>query len=138
MKPVSKATIEKMKKEYENTIHKSSTKSLRKKFTDRPWIEETKWTWVSKKELLALLEDNKANGLRIHFGCHNESTHKNPKDDMLGLHNVILVATVDAVNPNNPTAQNSIDQLKDSTEAISGNSYTGNGGDHTTSCPPVC
>lgn len=138
MRPISKATIDKMKKEYEKTIHKDSTKKLKKKFPDRPWIEETKWCWVSKKELIALLEDNNANGLRIHFGCHHESTDADPKKNMLGLHNIILVATKDAANLDNPTAQNSLDQLKDATEAVSGNSYTGNGGDHTTTCPPYC
>src|ERR1017187_2135435 len=136
MKPVSKATINKMKEEYEKTIHKSSTKNLRKKFPDRPWIEEAKSVWVSKKELLALLEDNKANGLRINFGCHHESTHKDSKKDMLGLHNVILVATLDTVNPDNPTTENSADQLNDNlSKAKSGSGlYSGGGGDSLPTC----
>ncbi len=140
MQPVSKATIQKMKEEYEKTIHKSSTENLKKKFPGRPWIEEAKSAWVSKKELLALLEDNKANGLRIHFGCHHESTHEDPKKDMVGLHTVIFVATVDSVNPDNPTTENSVDQLKDmmsKTESESG-TYTGSGGDSVPLCPPNC
>ena len=130
-----------MKEEYENTIRKSSTENLRKKFPDRPWIEEAKSTWVSKKELLSLLEDNTANGLRIHFGCHHESTHIVPKKDMLGLLTVILVATLDTVNPDNPTTENSIDQLKDDNirEAESNTgSYAGSGGDNLPVCPPTC
>src|SRR5450432_472506 len=131
MEPVSNAAILKMKEEYEKTFRKSSTKNLRKKFPARPWIEEVQSAWVSKKELLALLEDNNANGLRIHFGCHHESTHEDPKKDMLGLHTVILVETIDSANPDNPTTENSVDQLKDNvskTESVSG-SYSGNGGD---------
>jgi hypothetical protein len=140
MKPVSKAIIGKMKEEYEKTIHKSSTKKLKKKFPDRPWIEEAKSLWVSKKELLALLEDNNANGLRIHFGCHHESTHEDTKKDMQGLHTIILVATIDSVNPDNPTTQNSVDQLNDNlVKPKSGiGLYAGGGGDNLPICPPTC
>jgi hypothetical protein len=140
MKPISKADIDKMKKEYEKAIHKSSTKRLKKKFPERPWIEEAKSTWVSKKDLLALLVDNNANGLRIYFGCHHESTHEDSAKDMLGLHTVMFVATLDSSNPDNPTTENSIDQLKDNMTAanIAGTSYTGSGGDNTTTCPPFC
>jgi hypothetical protein len=140
MKPVSKATIDKMKAEYEKTIRKTSTKRLKKKFPDKPWIEETKSAWVSKKELLALLDHNKANGLRIHFACHHESTHENAKADMHGLHTVVLTATLDTVNPDNPTTENSVDQLNDNmtAENIAGTSYTGSGGDAIPTCPPAC
>ncbi|MEP6950663.1 MAG: hypothetical protein ABI863_15365 [Ginsengibacter sp.] len=145
MEPVSSAAIMKMKEEYERTFRKSSTENLKKKFPARPWIQEVESAWISKKELLALLEDNKANGLRIHYGCHHESTHKDPKLDYHGLHNVILVATLDSVNPDNPTMQNSVDQLKDtakdehpmSTLQTTG-AYTGKGGDLIPLCPPNC
>ena len=145
MEPVSNATIMKMKEEYEKTFRKSSTENLRKKFPARPWIEEVQSAWVSKKELLALLEDNKANGLRIHYGCHHENTHEDPRQDYHGLHNVILVATVDSVNPDNPTLKNSVDQLKNtakdeqpkSAAQIAG-SYKGKGGDLIPLCPPNC
>lgn len=140
MKPVSKAIIDKMKDAYEKTIRTTSTENLKKKFPDRPWIEETKSTWVSKKELLALLEGNKANGLRIHFGCHYESTHKDPKKDMIGLHTVIFVATIDSINPDNPTTENSVDQLDDDKvkKLADTGSYGGSGGDSTPTCPPIC
>jgi hypothetical protein len=145
MEPVSSAAILKMKEEYENTFRKSSTENLKKKFPSRPWIEEVQSAWVSKKELLALLEDNKANGLRIHYGCHHESTHKDPKMDYHGLHNVILVATLDSVNPDNPTMQNSVDQLKDATKdehpknmLQTTGDYAGKGGDLIPLCPPNC
>lgn len=145
MEPVSRTAILKMKEEYENTFRKSSTKNLKKKFPSRPWIEEVQSAWVSKKELLALLEDNKANGLRIHYGCHHESTHKDPKMDYHGLHNVILVATLDSVNPDNPTMKNSVDQLKDATKdehpkhmLQTTGDYAGKGGDLIPLCPPNC
>lgn len=141
MQPISTAAIMKMKQEYEQTLRKLSTESLKQRFPDRPWIEEVQSAWVSKKELLALLEDNSANGLRIHYGCHNESTSQDPTADYLGLHNVILVATIDSVNPDNPTTENSLDQLKDDNiskaESNTG-SYTGSGGDALPTCPPTC
>ncbi len=143
MEPVSKASFMKMKEEYENTLRKSSTENLRKKFPERPWIQEVQSAWVSKKELLALLEDNNANGLRIHYGCHHKSTHKDPKADYRGLHNVILVATIDSVNPDNPTTENSVDQLKDAGDARNAgdvifSSYAGTVGDLLPLCPPEC
>jgi hypothetical protein len=144
MKPVSKDVIIKMKDEYAKSFHKQSTKSLKKKFPDRPWIQEVQSAWISKKELLALLEDNDANGLRIHYGCHHESTHKDPRKDYHGLHNVILVATVDSINPENPTIKNSVDQLKDAgakqpkSLAKTKGAYTGKGGDLIPLCPPNC
>jgi hypothetical protein len=147
MKPVSKSEIEKMKALYEETICKSSTENLRKKFPNKPSIAEAQSAWVSKKELLELLEHNNANGLRIHYGCHHESTHSDPNADCHGLHNVILVATVDSVNPDNPTPGNSVDQLSDgnssNTSAVTiavenTDSYGGNGGDALPLCPPNC
>jgi len=147
MKPVSKSEIDKMKALYEKTIHKASTKKLKKKFPDRPDILEAKSVWVSKKELLQLLEHNEANGLRIYYGCHHESTHDDPKQDHLGLHNVIFVATLDTVNPEEPTCKNSKDQLADEETkntlnmeglSIVTNTYKGSGGDMVPICPPNC
>lgn len=145
MQPISTAAILSMKDEYEQTLRKLSTANLRQRFPDRAWIVEVQSAWVSKKELLALLEDNNANGLRIHYGCHNESTSQDPKADYLGLHNVILVGTIDSVNPDNPTTENSVDQLQDAANAqqagsmpLTSGSYTGSGGDLIPLCPPNC
>ena len=147
MKPVSKSEIQKMRALYEKTIHKTSTKRLKKKFPGRPGIQEGKSVWVSKKDLLQLLEHNEANGLRIYYGCHHESTHDDPQMDSLGLHNVILVATLDTVNPEEPTCKNSKDQLADKGTEDTFNKdiltnasslYKGNGGDSLPTCPPTC
>jgi hypothetical protein len=144
MKPVSKSEIIKMREEYENTLRKISTADLKKRFPERPWIEEVSSAWISRKELEDLLNDNNANGLRIYYGCHHESTSKDPHEDYLGLHNVILVATKDSVNPKQPSIKNSKDQLQEggikisvSTEDGQGN-YSGSGGDAVPLCPPNC
>ena len=70
---------------------------------------------------------------------------KDPKTDYLGLHNVILVATVDSVNPDNPTIENSVDQLKVVAQTEQANTmqpppgtYSGSGGDLIPLCPPNC
>lgn len=141
MQPVPKSAIIKMREEYEKTVRKSSTANLKKKFPERPWIEEVSSTWVSRKELEALLDDNNADGLRIYYGCHHESTHKDPHKDYHGLHNVILVATKETVDPNNPTTENSKDVLQEADTKASAPkalSYAGSGGDLTPLCPPAC
>ena len=144
MEPISKANITKMKLEYENTFRKASTANLKKKFPERPWIEEVTSTWVSRKELEALLNDNNADDLGIYYGCHYESTNKNLHKDYLGLHNIILVATKETVDPQNPTTENSKDQLNDDetkptvVNGTTQQNYAGSGGDLLTLCHPRC
>ena len=78
MQPVSKSTISKMTELYNQTIGKTSTENLKKKFPERTSIKEASSAWVSRKELEALLNDNQANGLRIYYGSHYESTKERP------------------------------------------------------------
>ena len=142
MQPTSKKTVMKMREAYERTIRKSSTENLKKKFADRPWIEEASSTWISRKELEALLNANNADGLRIYYGCHHERTHNDPKLDYHGLHNLIFVATKDSVDAQNPSTETSVDQLRDI--AVTGDTsaeltdYEDSAGDLTQLCPPSC
>ena len=144
MQPVSKSEIIKMKEMFDKTIRKASTKNLKKKFPGNPHIEEASSAWVSRKQLEKLLNDNNADGLRLYYGCHHESTHKEPHKDVHGLHNVILVATRDKVDPKNPTCENSVDQLSDTApqkslaKAAQIESFEGSGGDMLPLCPPRC
>ncbi len=97
--------------------------------------DDTKSGWVSVNELMALISDNKANGIRIYYGRHddNDPLHK-------GRHNIILVSTFDATNPQNPTSQTSVNLLNYTAAAGPTNSvtYTGLGGDAIPLCPPAC
>ncbi|MDQ2718566.1 MAG: hypothetical protein M3Z26_02210 [Bacteroidota bacterium] len=144
MEPISKKMISEMRDEYEKTIRKTSTENLKKKFSNRPMIQEASSTWVSRKELESLLNDNNANGLRLYYGCHHESTHNDPQKDYHGLHNIILVATKDDVDTENPTVENSKDQLNDieqkpvAKNEMAVQSYAGSGGDMLPLCPPNC
>lgn len=144
MKPVSKATLAKMREAYKKNIQSFSTDNLKKKFPERAGIEEASSAWVSRKDLETLLNANNADGLRIYYGCHHESTHKDPANDYNGLHNVILVATKDSVDSKNPTFENSVDQLKDSeaepatAAKLTQEDYVGSGGDMYPLCPPAC
>lgn len=144
MKPVSKAALAKMREAYKNNIQSFSTNNLKKKFPERAGIEEASSAWVSRQDLETLLNANNADGLRIYYGCHAESTHKDPAKDYNGLHNVILVATKDSVDSKNPTFENSVDQLKDSEAKSSAASkvtqqdFAGSGGDGFPLCPPSC
>jgi hypothetical protein len=144
MKPVSKAVLAKMRDAYKKNIQSFSTNNLRKKFPERSGIEEASSAWVSRKDLESLLNANNADGLRIYYGCHHESTHKDPLKDYHGLHNVIFVATKDSVDSKNPTFENSVDQLKDSeakpatADTLTLEDYAGSGGDMYPLCPPAC
>jgi hypothetical protein len=137
MQPSSKKTVTKMREAYEKTIRKTSTENLKKLFPDRPHIEEAASTWISRKDLDALLNANNADGLRIYYGCHHQSTHNDPKLDFNGLHNLIFVATKDSTDPQNPTPQTSVDQLSDD----KGDQPVDFEGSATTDgllCPPLC
>ena len=143
MQPTSKATVIKMREAYDRTIRKITTENLRKRFPDRPWIEDASSTWVSRKELEELLKANNADGLRIYYGCHYQSTNSEPVLDLDGMHNLIFVATKDTIDPQNPRTETSVDQLStmatasDATEETL-TDYEGNAGEYTPLCPPNC
>jgi len=128
----------KMRDVYEKTIRKTSTENLRKKFPGKPGIEEASSAWVSRKDLDALLNANNADGLRIYYGCYLESINSNTGIDYIGLHNLILVATKDSVDPQNPSTQTSVDQLVDSEVPATSAGYTGMAATDIDLCPPVC
>lgn len=137
MKPTAKKTVTKMRDAYEKAIRRSSTESLKKKFPDRPWIEDATSIWVSRKDLDALLNANNADGLRIYYGCHHESTDTDPKKDYNGLHNLIFVATKNSGGAENPTSETSIDQLSDTT-GDEPTDFDGAAGTNGALCPPYC
>ena len=137
MKPTSKQTVMKMREAYEKSIRKSSTENLKKKFPERPWIQDASSTWISRKELEALLNANNADGLRVYYGCHFESTNNDTARDFNGLHNLIFVATKDSANAENPKSETSIDQLKD-TGSEEPTSYEGAAESGGFLCPPYC
>lgn len=143
--PTPKEVIDKMIEEYEKELRGPSTARLRRKYPHRPDIEETKSAWVSRKEIDALLNDNHGNGIRIYFGIHYKSTNPNGNGvEYEGQHNLILVATRDDVNPNDPTTENSRDLLAESLNPEEANSvifnddYTNMGSDLLPLCPPKC
>jgi hypothetical protein len=144
MRPTSKATVTKMRDAYDKTIRKTSSENLKRKFPDRPWIEEANSAWVSRKELEELLNANNADGLRIYYGCHHKSTHSELVLDYHGLHNLIFVATKDTIDSQNPRTETSIDQLRENslttTDAVEAEptDYAGNAGEYTSLCPPNC
>jgi hypothetical protein len=117
MKPIGYKEIERMIGDYQDGISNDTTSA-----------------WVSIYDLMALISDNKANGIRLYFGRH-------PKDDAQypGRHNVIFVATRDTTDFENPTTQNSVDLLnKDKVEVTERESFEGQGGDAIPLCKPNC
>jgi hypothetical protein len=137
--------IRRMAAEYKRVLYPFANENLRRRRPEVPQIKDTLSAWVSRKELEALLDDNKANGMRIYFGIHPDTRGDlNPDQDLYGRHNVILVATIDSVSPENPTTENSVNQLKESTDPSEANSiitsgeYEGMGADYLSLCPPRC
>lgn len=138
MQPRSKKTVMKMREAYERTIRKTSTENLKRKFPERPGIEDAASTWISRKDLEALLNANNADGLRIYYGCHHQSTHADPNLDHNGLHNLIFVATKDSNDPQNPTPQTSVDQLSDTADDEEPTDFEGSAAADGLLCPPLC
>ncbi len=143
--PTPFEVIQRMKEEYERLIWTFSSDALQRRFPGKPGIKDAKSAWVSRKELEALLNDNNADGMRIYYGCHFESTGDfNPHLDYHGLHNLILVATKDKRDPENPKYEHSEDQLRVSENPQEANSvifsgeYDGMGDDMLPLCPPRC
>lgn len=126
-----------MREAYERTIRKTSTENLRRTFPDKPWIEEAASTWISRKDLETLLNANNADGLRIYYGCHHQSTHQDPRQDYNGLHNLIFVATKDSADPQNPSPQTSVDQLSDD-KGDTPPDFEGSAATDGLLCPPFC
>jgi hypothetical protein len=95
--------------------------------------------WVSVSEILNLIADNNANGIRIYYGRHDINGTVYP-----GKHNVILVATRDVVEPSKPIPEQSDDLLNFDATAGPVNSvsvsydYDGMGDDQIPLCPPRC
>lgn len=117
MKPIGYKEIEKMIQDYEDGIKNDTTSA-----------------WVSIYDLLALISDNKANGIRLYFGRHSKDDTKYP-----GQHNVIFVATRDEKDFQHPTTQNSFDLLdRNKVELTERESYEGQGGDAIPLCKPNC
>lgn len=69
---------------------------------------DTESGWVSAEEILALINDNNADGIRIYYGRHKENDALYP--DQL---NVILVATKNSNAGSQATYKNSVDQLNE-------------------------
>jgi hypothetical protein len=138
LQPTPYSRVKSMTGAWKNGLCELSTVLLQQKYPDRPGIEEAQAGWISRADLNALLDDNAANGLRIYYGTHDESTLPGSAPyEFLGLHNVILVATVDSADPDNPTYQNSVDQL-DQTKTAADGTFKGMGGDLIPLCPPAC
>lgn len=145
--PTPKSKASAMVREYLDTLHKMSTNSLQSRFPDRTFPDgssfcEAKSAWVSKSDIEQLLSDNNgSDGIRIYYGCHNESTIKEAGVEYLGMHNVILVATKSVLGQpgyKSTDLLNESENLNEANSIIIGGSFEGNAGDLTPLCPPRC
>ncbi|HTI07591.1 MAG TPA: hypothetical protein VL832_03510 [Puia sp.] len=117
-KPMPPSEINRMVQNYKDTMTDDDTQSV----------------WFTVSSLMALINDNQATGIRIHYGRHDKDHPSFP-----GRHNVILVATRDTVTPGNPCCETSPDLLDPDKDTNPGDgSFRGVGMDMGPMCPPRC
>lgn len=118
-------------------IIKTEILALMKNYEDKTIICDTVSAWVSVSEVLSLIADNNANGIRLYYGRHADDDPNYPN-----RHNVILVATRDTTDPAKPTTNNSEDLLNDVPAKGLINSvsltFAGVGDDTIPLCKPNC
>jgi hypothetical protein len=86
--------------------------------------------WVSVIELMKLVSDNNANGVRIYFGRYKDDEAPYP-----GQNTVMLVATRGKADP---TTFDSDDVLTNEATILLGGSFEGLASDMIPLCPPNC
>ena len=94
-------------------------------------LNDTKSVWFSTEAIQALISQNKANGIRVYFARLDATDPQYPDQDT-----VLIVATTDQTDPQNPTAENSkdiFDMQKQTTTDYQGSAAGGG-----TLCPPRC
>lgn len=107
MQPIPKAHLLKMADKYEKEIKKAG-------------FPHTRYGYVSKKDLLQLMEDNDADGVRWYMGIDDK-----------GFHTIGFVAV-----QSHPTLKGvHIEKLMDTDDQTT---YKDNAGDIMPICPPTC
>ena len=117
----------------EGPISKREMNQLIKNYKKSMTFDDTQSVWFSVAGLMALIKHNNANGIRIYYGRHNEDDKTYP-----GRHNVILVATRDSKDPENPSAENSKNLLNNSDKINKDKPYKGQPLNFGALCPPRC
>lgn len=138
---VSLAQIQEMVNAYKKDFRKKGDSEIARRHPRRPHKTQSSCVWLSKDELLKLLEENKGNGIRIYFGQHTKKDTPGGDPDYEDLLTPIFVATQDNTNLANPTSENSEDQLKENLNSVTipgWVSYVGNGLDQVPICNPRC
>lgn len=107
MQPIPKAQLQKMSGKYEKEIKKAG-------------FPHTRYGYVSKKDLLQLMEDNDADGVRWYMGIDDKGNHT------IGFVAVQSHPTIAGVH---------IEKLTDTDDQ---KTYFGNAGDIMPICPPTC
>ena len=142
--PTPKSVIQEMVTAYKNDLKANGDITIRSKFPSRASIGQSSSIWISVNELIQLITDNRANGIRIYFGQHNQSSLPSGKEEYEDLLTAIFVATRDTTNFENPTYQNSEDQLNEDSDPEKANSFSvagpfeGQGADKVPICNPSC
>ena len=141
--PTPKAVVQEMVTKYKENLKDYGDKEIKRMFPARSNQSQGSCIWVSVSELIQLITDNGANGIRVYFGQHTKGSSAK-KPDFEGLITTIFVATRDNVNPASPTYDNSEDLLNESDDETKANSVTiagpflGQADDRVPICNPRC
>jgi hypothetical protein len=140
-----KVIIQEMATAYQGALKKWGDSEIKRKYPNRKCQEQSSCAWISVEELLKLIVQNRATGIRIYFGQHTKSstplTNEKEYEDLLS---VIFVATRNPSNPDVEASLNDQDQLKESdiddetSSVILTGQYEGNGADKIPICNPEC
>jgi len=103
---------------------------LKKNYQDLAPSNKTISGWVSLMEIVKLVSENNANGVRIYFGRYADDEQPYP-----GQNTVMLVATRGNADP---TTADSKDVLTQGATILVGDSFEGLPGDVIPLCPPAC
>lgn len=114
-----------------NPVTQSELQTLTANYLANIGNNKTQSVWFSASDIMSLIQQNSANGLRIYFGKYasNDPTYPNQLT-------VILLATNDVVNPQNPTTENSADIIGSNAPSLGSFANVGIEGDIL--CPPRC
>ena len=142
--PTPLEVVQEMVNAYKKDFRKMGDDEMKRRHKDRPHPFQSSCMWLSVSELLELISHNNATGIRIYFGQHTKGNFPSGDKDYEDLLAPIFVATIDKINPGNPTSENSEDQLivsdseKEASNIIVAGAFAGKALDQVPLCNPKC
>ncbi len=141
--PTPKAVVQEMVTHYKGNLKYHGDREIARKYPKRKNKNQGSCIWVSVTELMQLITDNGANGIRVYFGQHTPHSEPTGESEYLDLITTIFVATRDNVHPSAPKYDNSEDLLYESDDErantiVVAGPFGGQALDKVPICNPTC